>query len=136
MKASITFILLLLLITTSVYSLDEETKRHMIELYNLTRSQYILIIDLLDDLSNSKISTNLAEEKINEWKTEYRKKTENPPNEAEKVCDLMNKIIDLTEDIVSDYEPHNQRTKDKLNELEDIKKKFLSEMHELNYILQ
>jgi hypothetical protein len=78
----------------------------------------------------------LAREKLQEWKERYQEKTEYIPTEAKKMCELMNKIIDITEDIIHDYQPNYQKTKDMLNELEEIKTKFLHEMAELKYLLQ
>jgi len=108
----------------------------MIEVYNLTRNQYILIVDLLDDVTNSKIEIDAAKEKLNEWKTRYNKETEYIPQREQKMCDLMNKIINISQDITDDYEPNNQRTKDMFNNLENIKKKFLHEMNRIKYLLQ
>ncbi len=126
-----------LFVIANAYGFDTQAKTHIIELYNITRNQYILIVNLLDDVSNSKIDTATAKEKIDKWKTRYHKKTdEYIPQEAEKMCGLMDKIIDISENIVDDYDPHNQRTKDMFNDLEDAKKALLHEMDELKYMLQ
>ena len=136
MKAFIISITAGLLIVSGAYSLDSKTKTRMIELYNLTRNQYILVIELLNDVGNSEIEADTAREKLNEWKTRYHEKVGYIPQEAQKMCDLMNEIMDVSQDITDDYEPNNQRTKDMFNDLENIKRKFLHEMNRIKYLLQ
>jgi len=136
MRAFIISVITGLLITTSAYSIDQETKTQTINIYNLTRNQYILIVNLLDDVKNSKIDVDTARNKLNEWKARYKKETEYIPQQAQEICDLMNQIIGISQDIVDNYEPNNQRTKDMFSRLEDAKKEFLHKMNELKYMLQ
>lgn len=136
MKLLIAFLIIGCLAVTNVYSLDQETKKLIIYIYNSTRNQYIIIMGLVDDLSDSKIKIDLAEKKLREWETLYREKTESVPREARKMCELMNEVIDVTQELVRDYQPNYQTTKDLLNELNKVEAKLIREMNELKYIIQ
>lgn len=61
MKLLIAFLVIGCLAITNVYGLDQETKKRIIYIYNFTRNQYIIIMGLVDDLSDSRIKIDLAE---------------------------------------------------------------------------
>ncbi|MFC1514373.1 hypothetical protein ACFL5X_00530 [Candidatus Omnitrophota bacterium] len=135
MKLFMAFLLIGCLVVTNVYGLEQEEKKHAITIYNFTADQYKVIIGLLEDLGNSMIDTTLAEKKLGEWKERYRELTQDPPPEAQKMCGLMTEMIDLCEELVDDYRPNHQKTKDLLEALEEVKVKFIAEMIELKYTL-
>lgn len=136
MRLFIAFFIIGCFITTGACALDLETKDRIIDVYNITATQYALIVGAFDDLSNEKITKDIAREKIDEWKTQYNNKTEPIPQEAKEMCSLMNEMIDLARDAARDYEPHNQRTKDVLKKLEEAKSDLNKEMTEVKYLLQ
>lgn len=136
MKLLIVFLVIGCLVVTNVYGFDQETKKRIINIYNATRNQYILIVGLVDDLSNSIIETGLAEKKLREWETRYREKTELIPSEARKICELMNEVIDVAQELVRDYRPNHQKTKDMLDELDKAQTELINEMNELRYKIQ
>lgn len=136
MKILAVFIILGCLAAAIAYGLDAETKEIMVNVYNISRDQYALIVSMLDDLSNSVIQSDLAETKINEWKEQYGEKIKDAPAETRKMVDLTKRMIEITREIVSDYEPLNQRTKDLLGELEEVKTELKSVMTEIRYMVK
>ena len=124
------------LAVTSAYGLEQDPKDRLIDIHNLTANMYALIIGLVNDLSDKKITNDTAANKIDEWKVRYEKETSPVPPEARKMCDLMNKMLNVTRETVRDYQQDNQRTKDGLNELEGIKSDLKNAMTELKYSIQ
>ena len=116
MKLFVLFILTGCFFITNLYGFDEVSKSLLIDVYNFTRNQYIAVVGLIDELVNSKIEDNQAREKIVKWKDFYAEKTENSPPEAKEMCDLMSQILELTQEIVRDYQPNYKRTKDMFDE--------------------
>jgi hypothetical protein len=136
MRAFVAVLVIGCLLVTNAYGLTPETKDRLIDIYNRCVHLYSLIVGLLDDLSNEKITRDLAENKIDEWKMRYEKEAGPVPREAEKMCDLMNKMIDTARATAHDYQPNNQRTIDMLNELDEVKGELKKEMTALKYSLQ
>lgn len=48
----------------------------------------------------------------------------------------MNEVIDVTQELVRDYHPNYQTTKDLLKELDKVESELRNEMNELKYIIQ
>ncbi|GEM_PF-6224885 len=131
-----TAIITVCLIATGAYALDEDTKGQMIDIYNITATQYSLLVRTIDDLSNEKITKETATNKIEGWKAEYDKRVEPVPQEAKKMCSLMHAMIDSARNAARDYDPHNVRTKDALKKYEEAKSDLDKEMTEVKYAIQ
>ncbi len=136
MRAFVAVLIIGCFLITNAYGLTTEAKDRLIDIYNRNVHLYSLIAGLLDDLSNEKITRDLAENKIDEWKIRYENEEGPVPREAEKMHDLMNKMLDRARAIAHDYQPNNQRTIDMLNELDEVKGELKKEMTELKYSLQ
>lgn len=120
----------------AVYALDTEAKTELVGLYNLTVDLYSLVVGLFEDLGARKIEIELAQEKIGQWQDRYNRKTESVPPEGRVMCELMQDMLDLSDEIAEDYQPLNLRTREKLAELDEIKHKLKSAMTELRYVLK
>ena len=136
MKLLAVFLVTGCLVTANVYGLSQETRSRIIDIYNFTIDQYKLIVGLIDDLKDSKIDASLAEKKLLEWEERYDEKTEYIPTEAQNMCGLMNEMIDVSQELVDDYRPNYRKTKDLLDELEEVKSELMNEMTEVKYMLQ
>ena len=136
MKLFVVIILTGFFLLGNLYGFDQEAKSRLIDIYNFTRNQYIVIVGLIDELVNSRIEDGEAKEKIIQWRDFYAKKAESSPPEAEEMCGLMNEILDLTQEIARDYQPDYKRTKDMFDEFDGLKSKLINEMNELKLILQ
>ena len=64
MKVFLNCLIASCLLITNVYRLEQETRKNLIEIYNFTRNQYIVVIRLLEDLSNSKVEATMVEKKL------------------------------------------------------------------------
>jgi len=124
------------LLVGNVYGFDEETKSRLIDIFNFTRNQYLVIVGVIDELVNEKIEPDEAEDKIIEWRDFYAKKAESAPPDAGKMCDLMNEMLDLAQKITHDYRPHYQETKNRFGRLDDLKSQLINEMTALRHKLQ
>ena len=123
-------------LVSNVYGLDQETRSYAITIYNFTREQYVLIVGLIDDIKEARVEAGTAEKKLKEWDKRYRDRTESLPDELEKMRGLMYDMIDAAKEIVHDYQPNNQTTKDRLYAFEEIKNELFNEMTAVRYLLQ
>jgi len=136
MKLCIVFFIIGCIAITGAYGLEQDPKDRLIDIHNLTANMYALVVGLVNDVVDKKITNDTAANKIDEWKARYNKDTSPVPSEAQKMCDLMNKMLNATRETVRDYQQDNQRTKDGLNTLEGVKSDLKNAMTELKYNIQ
>ena len=136
MKRFIVFLVMGFIVIPNAYGLDGEARAPLVFKYNLARALYIDVIKLLDDFTKSKVESRFAEKKLSEWKTQYNEKMEPVQEEARKMHSSMNKVINLTREIIHEYQPNNQNTEDMLSELNELKDQLKHEMTQLWYWLK
>jgi hypothetical protein len=136
MRLCVIVFILAALLLTSAYGMDTDTREKLIGVYNLTTNLYNLIAVLLDDLEEKKISSDSATGKINEWGIMYENKSKPRLAEAEKACELMDRLINAVRETTRTYQPNNQNTKDLMKQFDSIKSDLKQALNELRYSLQ
>lgn len=135
-KSFIMFSVMGLIFITSTCSIADDSKTLLINKYNLTRQLYINTAAALGDFKDKIISAGTVQRKLREWKAEYNRKIKPLEEEARDMYYAMVDVIDLTEEIIDEYHPHHQKTKERLKKLEEFNSHLLRNMKKLLYVLK